>query len=79
MTRRARAGSPPIWMLSSVGRKKDAYAIVKDVADEQEQKGNFVLQLKAAQLAKEAGEKDAVKTYCANVAAASDGGTQKCP
>jgi tetratricopeptide (TPR) repeat protein len=65
-------------LLSSVGRKKDAYALVKDLASEDEQKGNTVLQLKAAQLAKEAGEKDAVKVYCANVAAA-DAGTGKCP
>ena len=65
-------------LLSSVGRKKDAYALVKDLADEEEQKLNALLQLKTAQLAKEAGEKEAVKVYCANVAAA-DAGTGKCP
>ena len=66
-------------LLASVGRKKDAFLLLKDVADEQEQKGNLMLQLKTAQLAKEAGEKEAVKTYCANAVAAADGGTQKCP
>lgn len=69
-------------LLSSVGRKKDAFALLKDLADEEEQRGNTVLQLKTAQLAKEAGEKEAVKGYCANVAAAAaDAGTkaEKCP
>lgn len=65
-------------LLSSVGRKKDAFLLLKDLADEEEQKANTPLQLKTAQLAKEAGEKDAVKVYCANVAAA-DAGTGKCP
>ncbi|MBK7861469.1 MAG: tetratricopeptide repeat protein [Archangiaceae bacterium] len=66
-------------LLASVGRKKDAFAMLREIADEQEQKGNPSLQLKVAQLAKEAGDKDAVKTYCANAAAASDGGALKCP
>jgi Flp pilus assembly protein TadD len=66
-------------LLSSLGRKKDAFSLLKDVADEQEQKGNAQLQLKVAQLAKEAGEKDAVKIYCASAAGALDGGALKCP
>jgi tetratricopeptide (TPR) repeat protein len=64
-------------LLASVGRKKDAYLLLKQLADEEDQKANAAVQLKAAQLAKEAGEKDAVKAYCANFAAA-DAGT-RCP
>ena len=64
-------------LLASVGRKKDAFALVKDVAAEEEQRSNRVLQLKAAQLAKELGDKEAVKSFCAN--ANADGGTVKCP
>lgn len=63
-------------LLASVGRKRDAFLLLKDFADEAEQKGNGALQLKVAQLAKEAGEKDAVKAYCAN---AADAGVGKCP
>ena len=63
-------------LLASVGRKKDAFLLLKDLADEGEQKANGPLQLKVAQLAKEAGEKDAVKAYCAN---AADAGVGKCP
>jgi tetratricopeptide (TPR) repeat protein len=66
-------------LLSSVGRKRDAFLLLKQLADEEDSKGNAILQLKTAQLAKEAGEKDAVKTYCANVASSADGGALKCP
>jgi tetratricopeptide (TPR) repeat protein len=64
-------------LLSDVGRKKDAFLLLKQVADEEDQKKNGVLQLKAAQAASGAGEKEAVKTYCAN-ALEADAGT-KCP
>ncbi len=66
-------------LLVSVGRKKDAFALVKAIANEEDQKGNAPLQVKAAQLAKENGEKDAVKAFCAAATAAADGGTVKCP
>jgi hypothetical protein len=64
-------------LLGSVGRKKDAFALLKQLADEEDQHPNAPIQLKAARMANEAGEKEAVKTYCANYAAA-DGGA-RCP
>jgi len=66
-------------LLVSVGRKKDAFALVKELAAEEDQSSNVTLQVKAAQLAKENGEKEAVKTFCAAASVAADGGTVKCP
>jgi tetratricopeptide (TPR) repeat protein len=63
-------------LLASVGRKKDAFLLLKDLADEAEQAGNAPLQVRVAQLARAAGEKDAVKAYCAQ---AADAGAGKCP
>ncbi len=64
-------------LLASVDRKKDAFLLVKSLADEDEQKGNAELQLRAARLAKDLGDKPAVKTYCDSYREA-DAGT-KCP
>jgi len=63
-------------LLASVGRKPDALALLKGFADEEDQQGDGALQLKVARLAKDVGDKAAVKTACDRVL---DGGVKRCP
>lgn len=63
-------------LLASVGRKADALALLKGLADEDESAGDVALQLKVAKLAKDVGDKGALKWACDR---AADAGTKKCP
>jgi tetratricopeptide (TPR) repeat protein len=65
-------------LLASVGRKADALKLLSGLADEEEQQHDGALQLKLAHLAKDVGDKAALKTACARVLA-SDAGVTKCP
>lgn len=65
-------------LLASVGRKPDAYKLLKALADEEGQRGNGALQLRAAQLARDTGDKEALKALCAR-ALTSDAGVARCP
>jgi tetratricopeptide (TPR) repeat protein len=65
-------------LLHSVGRTSDAAKLVGGLAGEEDSHGNGPLQLKAAQLAKDAGDKASMATFCAR-AMASDAGYKKCP
>jgi tetratricopeptide (TPR) repeat protein len=65
-------------LLASVGRKADALALLKGLADEEESAGDGALQLKLAKLAKDVGDKVTVKSACDRVLA-SDAGVKKCP
>ncbi len=65
-------------LLASVGRKADALALLKGLADEEESAKDAALQLKVAKLAKELGDKPAVKAACDRVLA-TDAGLKKCP
>ncbi len=65
-------------LLASVGRKPDALALLKGLADEEESAGDAALQLKLAKLAKDVGDKPTVKAACDRVLA-TDAGVKKCP
>ena len=65
-------------LLASVGRKADALALLKGLADEEESAGDAPLQLKLARLAKEVGDPPTLKAACDRVLA-SDAGVKKCP
>lgn len=65
-------------LLWSVGRKTDALALLKGLADEEDQAGDSVLQLKLARFAKDANDKATMKTACERVLA-TDAGVKKCP
>lgn len=66
-------------LLASVGRKPDAFALLKGLAAEEESARDEALQLKVARLAKELGDKATVKLACDRVLAAPDAGARKCP
>jgi tetratricopeptide (TPR) repeat protein len=65
-------------LLASVGRKKDALALLSQLASEEEQRFEVALQLKAAKLARDVKDLRAMKQFCANVSAA-DAGVARCP
>ena len=65
-------------LLSSVGRKADALALLKGLADEEDQAGDSALQLKLARFAKDANDKATMKAACDRVLA-TDAGVKKCP
>lgn len=65
-------------LLSEVGRKKDALALLRTVADEADQRTNLDLQLKTARLAAELKDSAALKAACVRVLSAHVPG-QKCP
>ncbi len=65
-------------LLASVGRKADAFMLLKGLADEEESAGDTGLQLKLAKLAKAVGDKAVVKLAC-DRAMASDASVKKCP
>jgi Flp pilus assembly protein TadD len=66
-------------LLASLGRKKDGLALVTQLADEKEQAEDVELQLRAAKMAKDAGDKAAVKKFCERVVAVDGGAAPKCP
>jgi tetratricopeptide (TPR) repeat protein len=63
-------------LLASVGRTSDAAKLIAGFANEEGNFGDGALQLRAAQLAKESGDKAAVKDFCTR---ALDAGVKKCP
>ncbi len=63
-------------LLVTVGRKKDALALLKGLSEEPEQKANTELHLKTARLARELGDKPAVQAACLRAAASAK---VKCP
>jgi tetratricopeptide (TPR) repeat protein len=63
-------------LLGSVGRKKDALALLKGLSEEPDQKSNTELHLRTARLAKELGEKPVVQAACLRAAASAK---VKCP
>lgn len=65
-------------LLAEVGRPSDAAKLLGEYASEEPNHGDGKLQLRAAQLAKAAGDKAAVEAFCKR-AMASDAGFKKCP
>ncbi|MHB8873910.1 MAG: tetratricopeptide repeat protein [Myxococcaceae bacterium] len=65
-------------LLVSLGRKKDALALLQQVSAEPDQQGNFGLQLKVAKLAKDSGDPKGMKDAC-DRALAADAGVKRCP
>lgn len=65
-------------LLVSLDRKKDALALLRNVSEEPEQKGNLELHLKVARLAKELKDGTALQAACVRAAASGSAGL-KCP
>ena len=65
-------------LLVSLDRKKDALALLRNVSEEPEQKGNVELHLKVARLAKELKDTTSVQAACVRAAASGTAGL-KCP
>ena len=66
-------------LLTSLGRRKDALALLGQVAGEPDQTGNAPLQLKVAKLARDVGDAKAVKEACDRALAVADAGVKRCP
>lgn len=66
-------------LLSRVGRRADAFALLAPLADEDEQQANVLVQLQAARVAKANGDQAAVARFCGRVKSSADAGTARCP
>lgn len=65
-------------LLAEVGRTADAAKLLGGYASEEQNHGDGKLQLRAAQLAKAAGDKASMESFCKR-ALASDAGFKRCP
>ncbi len=65
-------------LLSSVGRPKDALALLRSLFEDPEHQKDVQLQLKAVKYAKDAKDAEAVKVHCA-AAKVADPALKKCP